>query len=100
MKNEIKVYALDTLAILIGEDEKGMIKNACRVESIPQGIGITPIYKGKCIDKPDEIDIEKKNLNIISEGKPPDYILDAYNKYMTGYREGRKRIITPKIGIN
>jgi hypothetical protein len=98
-KNNIYVYVVGNLLLLIGEDTGQTIKNCCRLKATTQGPAFTPLFVQFTENQNVFRDIEKKKLSIIASEKPIELILNAYIKLLT---EGslEPRIYVPKKRLN
>jgi hypothetical protein len=94
-----KVYLLNSMNIIIGTDEKDMIKNALKIIRLSQGEAIIPLFSS-FLEKPEPIDIDKKLLNIMAIRDPKLELKEAYKRFLSGEFEGKRRIITPKKRLN
>lgn len=85
-KENVYVYLLSNLLIIIGEDAGKIIKNACKVFQTNQGPAISSLFLNITGPKELGMDIEKKGLSIVKVEKPSSTVADGYELFLSGAR--------------
>ena len=99
-KENIKIYLLDSLNMIIGEDFDNAVGSACKVVITPQGPAIGSFYIGINEDNDFCVDIDKTKITILSAKTPRPMIVEAYLKIISGEPIHASKIIRPKFNPN
>ena len=104
IKENIRIYLLSNLSIIIGEDNGKEIKDAARVVIMSyiengrqaKGPAITPLFMSMSTEKKLGVDVNKKQFNIVDSDIPLENIVEGYLQFLTGIRAEPSKIFMPK----
>ena len=88
----IMVYLLDNLSLIVGEDDRKIIKNAVRIMRMPSGPALSPLFSDTTENKNFGLDLKKKDIKIICARAPERAIVMAYMQIISGNYEAKKVI--------
>lgn len=96
----VKLFLLSNLSVIIGKDEKKVIKDACKVMSSIQGTMISSFFMSGTKEKNFGLDIGKNQVDLLYAADPLDELKQAYLNFLSGETITQKKIIVPKNSLN